>query len=124
MQEETIEGKVLENWTVDEVAEAFTRGEIVLIDVRTPQEFMMEHIRGALLSPMAFFEPAHLPAEDTKRIVFHCGSGIRSKMVAAACLNAGAERVAHMEGGFMAWKQAKLPYIGTDPATGGPRPVA
>jgi rhodanese-related sulfurtransferase len=124
MQEETIEGKVLENWTADEVAEAFARGEIVLIDVRTPQEYMMEHVRGALLAPMAFFEPAHLPGEQDKRIVFHCGSGIRSKMVAAAYLHSGARRAAHMEGGFMAWKQARLPYIGTDPATGAPRPVA
>lgn len=124
MQEETIEGKVLENWTAEEVAEAFARGEIVLIDVRTPQEYMMEHVKGALLAPMAGFESAHMPAEAGKRLVFHCGSGVRSKMVAAAWLNSGAERAAHMEGGMVAWKQARLPYIGTDPATGAPRPVA
>ncbi len=28
--------------------------------------------------------------------------------------------VAKMEGGFGAWKEAKLPYIGTDMATGAP----
>ncbi|MFO7854160.1 MAG: rhodanese-like domain-containing protein [Paracoccaceae bacterium] len=111
----------LEHWTPQEVAEAMARREIVLIDVRTPQEYMFEHVEGALLLPMAFLNPEHLPAQGEKRVVFHCGSGARSAKTAGFCLGEGIAPVAHMEGGFGAWKAAGLPYVGTDMATGAPK---
>lgn len=60
--------------------------EIVLIDVRTPPEYIMEHIDGALLMPMAFFRPRRCPRRDGKRIVLHCGSGARSGKMAEIAL--------------------------------------
>jgi rhodanese-related sulfurtransferase len=121
MQSEEIQGTTLETWTPEEVKAALDAHEIVLIDVRTPQEFMFEHIEGALLSPMAFFDPKALPGQNDKRIVLHCGSGVRSEKMAKTALAAGVDRIAHMEGGFGAWKQARLPYIGTDMASGAPK---
>ncbi|SFD02377.1 rhodanese-like domain-containing protein [Tropicimonas isoalkanivorans] len=115
--EKTSEGD-LETWTVAEVAKAFRAGEIALIDVRTIQEYAFEHIRGALLLPMPFFEPERLPSQAGKRIVFHCGSGKRSERVARAALKAGFAPVAHMGGGFGAWKAEGEAYMGTDMATG------
>ncbi|APZ52343.1 rhodanese-like domain-containing protein [Salipiger abyssi] len=124
MKTEQVGDGILETWTVDEVAEAFDKNEIVLVDVRTPQEFMFEHVEGALLMPLAFFKAEKLPGQSDKRIVFHCGSGVRSERVARAALDAGFGRVAHMEGGFGAWKGAKKPYIGTNMATGAPHLVS
>ncbi|TMM52319.1 rhodanese-like domain-containing protein [Sulfitobacter sabulilitoris] len=121
MKSETLENGTLDNMTPQEVSAAMARNEIVLIDVRTPQEFALERIRGALLAPMQSFDAGHLPTGSRQRIVLHCGSGIRSKKVAQMMLAAGVDRVAHLEGGFGAWKSAGLPYIGTDPATGGPK---
>lgn len=121
MKTETIEGATFETWTPEEVKTALDAHEIVLIDVRTPQEFMFEHVEGALLSPMAYFDPAALPGQAEKRIVLHCGSGIRSEKMARKMMDAGIDRIAHMEGGFGAWKQAKLPYVGTDMASGAPK---
>ncbi|SHL37418.1 Rhodanese-related sulfurtransferase [Roseovarius litoreus] len=123
MKTETIGSAELQIWTVDEVAQAWARNEIVLIDVRTPQEYMFEHIEGALLLPLPFFNAEKLPGQSDKKIVFHCGSGIRSDKVARAALDAGIDRIAHMEGGFAAWKQAGLPFIGTNMATGAPQRV-
>lgn len=105
---------------VEDVAELFAAGKIVLIDVRTPVEYAFEHIRGALLSPLATFDTRHLPDQDRKPIVFHCGSGKRSRMVAEKCLAAGHKRVMHMAGGLAAWKKAGQPYIATNPSTGAP----
>lgn len=124
MKTEQVGDGILETWTVEEVAEAFDKNEIVLIDVRTPQEFMFEHVEGALLMPLAFFKAEKLPGQSDKRIVFHCGSGVRSERVARAALDSGFARVAHMEGGFGAWKGAKKPYIGTNMATGAPHLVS
>src|SRR5690554_3536930 len=109
---------MIETWTVNEVAAA--RAEIVLIDVRTPQEHGVERISGALLMALQEFRPDCLPGQERKRLVLHCGSGLRSGKAAALCLAAGLERIAHMEGGMAAWKDAGLAYIGTDMATGAP----
>ncbi|WP_176085068.1 rhodanese-like domain-containing protein [Martelella sp. HB161492] len=121
MKSEELNNGIVETWTPEEVAAALNAGEIVLIDVRTPAEYAFEHIEGSLLSPMAFTDPKNFPTQDGKRIVLHCGSGIRSGRVADMCLGAGFGRIAHMEGGFGAWKAAALPYIATDMATGAPK---
>lgn len=121
METENTGSGTLETWTPQEVAEAYKKGEIVLIDVRTTAEFMFEHIEGALLSPMSFFNPKNLPDNTKKPIVFYCGSGARSGRVAMKTLEAGFDRIAHMQGGFGGWKQAGLSYIGTDMATGAPQ---
>ncbi|MDQ0316956.1 rhodanese-like domain-containing protein [Amorphus orientalis] len=115
---ESIAGATLEVLTPQEVKEKFDRNEVVVIDVRTPAEFAFEHIKGAMLFPLSSFDASKLPGQSEKAIVFHCGSGVRSKRVAEACAAAGITQLAHMEGGFGAWKSAGLPYLATDPATG------
>lgn len=111
---------VLETWTVDEVHEALHKGDIAVIDVRTPQEFMFEHIDGALLAPMGQIRPDRLPAMTDRPLVFYCGSSTRSEKVARTLLAAGHPRIAHMAGGFGAWKEARKSYIGTDMSSGAP----
>ena len=123
MKTETVGESIFETWTAQETAEAFARDQIVIIDVRTPQEYMFEHIEGALLAPLAFIDAKKLPGQSDKRIVFHCGSGVRSEKVARMAMEAGYERIAHMEGGFAAWKAARLPYVGTNMASGAPQRV-
>ena len=104
-----------------EVQAGMAEGRIMLIDVRTPVEYAWEHVPGALLLPMAGFDPDALPTDTQRRIVFHCGSGMRSKIVSEKCLEAGWPRVSHMDGGMAGWKKAGLAYTTVDPATGAPR---
>lgn len=120
MQTETIGDKTLETWTPDEVLEGLKKKEIVLIDVRTPAEYMFESIEGALLAPLSHLEAASLPAGLGKHVVLHCGSAKRSRKAAEMCLNAGYTKIAHMEGGFGKWKAEGLPYLGTNMGTGAP----
>jgi len=119
MKTEDINGEELKILTPQEVKERLDRNEIVLIDVRTPYEYGFEHIPGALLFPMSSFDAGKLPSQQGKPIVFHCGSGMRSHAIADRCARVGIAPLAHMEGGLGAWKQAKLPYMAIDPATGG-----
>lgn len=120
MKSESVGNGILETWTPQDVAAACARGEVVVIDVRTPQEYMFEHVEGAMLLPMPFFRADMLPGQSDKRIILHCGSGGRSAMMARVALEHGIERIAHMDGGFAAWKLAGLPYIGTNMGTGAP----
>lgn len=122
---EIINGGTLQTLSVAEVKEMYDRNAIVLIDVRTPSEYDFEHVGGALLAPMSAFDPARLPGSPEDRpIVLYCGSGMRSRRMAEKCLAAGFPKIAHMAGGFNAWKQGGNGYLGTDPSTGAhvPRP--
>ncbi|WP_417727483.1 rhodanese-like domain-containing protein [Roseovarius sp.] len=121
MDIETIETGEIQNWTPDEVAGAFSRGEIVLIDVRTPQEYVFEHIAGALLLPMPYFKAQYLPMLSEKQIVLYCGEGLRSEHCAREMLDGGSGVAAHLAGGFRAWKEADKPYIGTNTMIGTPQ---
>ncbi len=114
----------LETWSVEEVARALAADEIALIDVRTPPEYMLEQIEGALLAPMATIVPERLPLGGEKPVILYCGGDKRSGAVARRILEAGVtDRIAHLEGGFSAWKAAGKPYRGTDTATGAPKTV-
>lgn len=101
-----------------EIAEALSRREIVLIDVREPMEFAAERIHGALLYPLSTFDPGLLPCDERRPIVFQCGSGKRSASAFVAAAQAGVPLRAHMRGGIGAWKMAGLPTVLIDPATG------
>lgn len=120
MKAQVTESGMIHLWTPEEVAEALETRGIVLVDVRTPQEYVHEHIPGAMLLPMQDFEADFLP-DGGKPVVLHCGSGMRSGKMAEKVLAAGIDRIAHMDGGMGAWKSAGLPYVGTDPATGAPK---
>jgi rhodanese-related sulfurtransferase len=92
--------------------------EIVLIDVREPQEYAAERIHGALLFPLSTFDPAALPFSEGRPVVLQCGSGKRSAAALAACAAAGVPVRQHMQGGISAWKAAGLPTVKLEPATG------
>ena len=101
-----------------EIHDAMKRGEILLVDVREPGESAAERIHGALLFPLSTFDPAALPQQAGKPIVFHCGSGKRSETAYEKATRAGVPVRSHMGGGIMAWKLQRLPTVTTDPATG------
>ncbi len=113
-----IDGKKLEEWTALEVADAMKKHEIILFDVRTPQEYLNSHIKGVFISPMAEIDPDFFPKNPNQKILFHCGSGVRSEKVSKRYLDAGHPEIAHMEGGMKAWMKAKLPYMEVNPDTG------
>jgi rhodanese-related sulfurtransferase len=105
----------------DDIAEALSRGEIVLIDVREPTEYAAERIHGALLYPLSTFDAALLPRDEKRPIVFHCGSGKRSATAFEAAAKIGVPLRAHMRGGIGAWKAADLPIVTLDPTSGAVR---
>ncbi len=113
------------NPTVEELAPAEVAAllrdrRILLVDVREPDEYANQRIPGAVLFPLSTFDPAALPPDEPRPIVFHCAGGKRSEMAARARLGAGAPRARHLAGGIAGWAAAGLPVIRLDPATGKP----
>lgn len=84
-------------------------GSVVLIDVREPDEFARERIRGARSAPLSAFEREDFGRLKEKPAVFQCRSGNRTTVNAERLRAAGFREAFELEGGMMAWKQAGLP---------------
>ena len=94
------------------------RDDTVLVDLRDPREREREGIvpgafhvtRGMLEFWIDPESPYHKPifAED-KRFVFFCAGGWRSALAAQTAQRMGLKPVAHIEGGFKAWREAGGP---------------
>lgn len=95
-----------------DVAEQKMGDFAVIVDVREPQEFNDElgHVSGArLLTIGDSFPEALASAGFDKRqpVLFICRSGGRSTRAAQIAQSAGFRRVFNLQGGMLAWNQAK-----------------
>jgi rhodanese-related sulfurtransferase len=91
------------------------RDDVVFVDLRDPRELDREgRMPGAFSCTRGMLEfwidpesPYHKPifAED-KSFVFFCAGGWRSALAAKTAQDMGLEKVAHIEGGFGAWRTA------------------
>ena len=95
--------------TPEEVADGLKAGDVLLVDVREPNETAVERIPGAVLVPLSTFDPDSLPDPEGRTVVFSCGSGIRSVKAIEIAQAAGQPFNAHLAGGLKAWKAAGLP---------------
>ena len=81
------------------------RDDILLIDVREPNEYEIVSIPGAVLIPkgeiLSGAALERLPQD--KRIVLHCKSGQRSAECLAVIKDAGFSDAVHVGGGVLAW---------------------
>ena len=89
-------------------------GNVVVLDVRTPEEFTLGHIANALnrnINEQDFGE-AVKSLDHSKTYLVHCGMGAaggRSRRALDSLKAAGATKVYHLNGGFTAWQQAGNP---------------
>lgn len=108
----------IQTLSVEEAKGLIGAADVVLVDLRDPRELEREgKMPGAFHCPRGMLEfwidpdsPYHKPvfAED-KRFVFFCGGGWRSALAAKAAQDMGLKPVAHIAGGFTAWKKAGAP---------------
>jgi rhodanese-related sulfurtransferase len=96
--------------TPQQVKAALDAHQILLIDVREPEEFAAEKIAGAVNVPLSTFNPA-APDAKGKTIVLQCAGGKRSAMAVDHCRKANQAIETHLAGGLAAWKAAGLPTV-------------
>jgi len=96
--------------TREELKKGLAEGTILLIDVREPNEFAAGHIPGATSLPLSRFDPARLPKEPGKRVVFNCRSGQRTlQALEMARLSGRRDVTAHYAGSMLDWVGAGEP---------------
>lgn len=107
--------------TLDEARALHGRDDVTFVDLRDPRELEREgRVPGAFHCPRGMLEfwidPASPYAkpqfQEDKRFVFFCGGGWRSALAAQVAQRMGLKPVAHVEGGFAAWKKAGAPVEG------------
>lgn len=92
--------------------------DVVFVDIRDPRELEREGmIPGALHAPRGMLEfwvdpesPYFKPVfGEDKEFVLYCQSAWRSSLATATLQDMGLPKVAHIEGGFRAWKESGAP---------------
>ena len=111
------EGRI-ETLTAAEAVELHGRDDTVLVDIRDPRELERDgHVPGAFHCTRGMLEfwidpesPYYKPVfGGDKRFVFFCAGGMRSALAAGTADEMGLRPVAHIEGGYRAWKEAGGP---------------
>jgi rhodanese-related sulfurtransferase len=87
--------------------------QVVVIDVREPDEFAKGKIPGAYTIPRGVLEmqlDGRLPLETT--VVLYCGAGARSALACKSLAEMGYDKVENLDGGWGAWVRLGLPVEG------------
>lgn len=108
----------IETLPVQEAVKLHGQPDVVFVDLRDPRELEREGkmpvafscTRGMLEFWIDPESPYGKPVfAEPKRFVFFCAGGWRSALAAKTAQDMGLENVAHIEGGFGAWKKAGGP---------------
>jgi rhodanese-related sulfurtransferase len=111
----------IENVSTSDALAELEAGTAVFVDVREPVEWE-QHIAGAYQIPRGLLEfvsdpecgPRLPPSlkydlDPTRRVIVYCNSGARGVLAALSMQEMGYERVANLDGGITAWREAGLP---------------
>ncbi len=108
----------IEEITAADAVKLLGRDDVVLVDIRDPRERERDGkvpgtfscTRGMLefwIDPQSvYYKPVF--GED-KKFVFFCAGGLRSALAAKTAQDMGLKPVAHVIGGYKAWKEAGGP---------------
>ncbi len=111
----------IETLEVETVINLLKDDGVVVVDLRDPRELEREgKMPGAFHCPRGMLEfwidpesPYAKPVfQQDKKFVFFCAGGWRSALAAKTAQDMGLKPVAHMRGGFGAWKKAGAPVEG------------
>ena len=91
------------------------KNDVVIVDIRDPREIERDgKIPGAFSCTRGMLEfwidpnsPYAKPIfQEDKKFIFHCAGGLRSALAAKTAKDMGLTPVAHIGGGFTAWREA------------------
>lgn len=103
-----------------DVADKIKNNEnIILLDVRTPEEYEESHLQNTLLLPVQQLSSQSLmdiglgeSAKD-KEIIIYCRSGARSKTAYDIMKSLGYTNIKSVAGGMIHWEEDNYPFIET-----------
>ena len=96
-----------------DLANRSSRGDLQLLDVRTPAEFEEVHVAFARNVPLDRLDPAAVAAGRSPEAPLYviCRSGSRGQKACEKLQAAGVKHVVNVEGGTLACVEAGLPVV-------------
>ena len=110
----------IESVTAKEAVELAKDEAVQLVDIRDIRELWREDaVPGAIHAPRGMLEfwvdpesPYHREVfASGQRFIFFCAGGLRSALATQSVQRMGLQPVAHIAGGFAAWKEANGPTV-------------
>jgi rhodanese-related sulfurtransferase len=94
-----------------EFSDKITQVDVIVLDVRTPEEFSEGHIKGARNIDFndENFKLQIDVLEKSESYAIYCRSGNRSGKAMSIMNEAGFGRISHLDGGIIAWADAGMP---------------
>src|SRR6202034_1257479 len=114
----------IETWSATDVIKIAHNDDVVIVDIRDPREIECDgRIPGPFsytLGTLKFWidraSPYAKPIfQEDKKFIFHCAGGLRSALAAKTAADMGLKPVAHIGGGFAAWRDAGGPVEKFEP---------
>ena len=108
----------VETLSVEQAIAEHGKDNVVFVDLRDPRELDREgKMPGAFACTRGMLEfwidprsPYAKPIfQQDKKFIFHCAGGLRSALAAKTAQDMGLKPVAHIAGGFAAWREAGGP---------------
>ena len=89
------------------------KGNMKIIDVRTPEEFKGGHINGALLIPVSEIKNRinELASMKDSELLVYCHSGGRSSAASQILRKQGFTKIHNLQGGIAAWRGMGYPLV-------------
>jgi phage shock protein E len=85
--------------------------QVVVLDVRTPEEFAAGHVPGArnVSHDQLAANLDQLASLKDKQVVLYCRTGRRTALATETLKSAGFQNLRHLEGDYQAWAAANRP---------------
>ena len=84
---------------------------VLVVDVRTPQEYVKGHLEGAINIPLSDLPLRIGGLEQNRPILVYCRTGHRSAQASSILVKAGFTKVYNLEGGITAWINSGYPTV-------------
>jgi thiosulfate sulfurtransferase len=94
--------------TAETAKEMIASGDIIVIDVRSPEAYEQQHIAGAVLGDKKNWDHFAVGLDKSKQVICYCYKGISSKTFCKKLKKSGFAKVYNLQGGFDAWKKSAV----------------
>lgn len=106
-----VEEQGYRNIDAAQAAELIKQEQVLILDVRTPEEYREGHIKGSVLIPVQELEREYTRISDflQKPVLVYCRSGNRSVTASNILMSKGFHHLYHIKGGIKDWIRHQLP---------------
>ncbi len=103
---------MLEGWTITPAELKPLLGQVVVLDVREPEENQEVRIEGSKLIPLDEISGrAQAELDPDSEIIIYCAHGVRSLQALLGLRQLGFENLRSLEGGISSWEEAGFPVL-------------